>query len=266
LRRELLGDLAAGVRFVSTRRVYRDNADWARERVLLHGELLGRLLEGESTQPSAATDAVYLTIGLPGSGKSRGLRPLALAHAGLQTPQAVSDADDVRVSLPEYAEGLGSGVLQEETQTLTYGSDGYPRGGALQDRVEALGGVVVVDIVGSPQHLPRVVRRLAAAGRAVYLLMTECPLGVCITRAMRRALEPGGRYVPISVIEDKDGVPRAALKAALATGAVTGWGVVDTSLWPARLIEGDGTFDSVIIAPNRWPRSENVTIRPCTAP
>ncbi|KQS67593.1 zeta toxin family protein [Modestobacter sp. Leaf380] len=247
LRRGLLLNVAAGANFVATADVYRDEDGWAGEREKLHEELLLRLTDSTGV-PSTASSAVYITMGLPGSGKTSGLRPLVLAHAEVTMPAAVSDADEVRTSFPEYASGLGSGVLQEETQVLTYGGFGYPVGGGLQERVEAIGGIVVVDVVGSPSHLPEVVNRLASTGRDVFILMSECPVEICVSRAMDRAVKPGGRYVPLSVIRSKVGVPRAALVAALRTGSVAGWGVVDTSGATARLVEGDGTFDCLGVA------------------
>jgi len=246
LQRELRRAFVGGANVILTRRVYGEAAGWARERVTLHQELVEQLVRGATPGPPAPGDPAYLTIGLPGSGKTRGLRPMALAHAGRLESCPVSDADDVRTALPEYRDGLGSTALQGETEEITYGTATYPPGGGLQDQVRYLSGAVVIDMVGG-DYVADVVKEFAATGRAVYVLMTECSPDLCEDRVMRRAVEPGGRYVPLEVVRAKIGVPRAALEGALATGAVTGWGVWDTSTWPARLIEGDGTFDEVVL-------------------
>jgi hypothetical protein len=246
LRRELLqAYLREDVRFVPTRRVYAAEGHWAAEREVLHKRLFDRWLTGFQPGPPLAGDPVYFTIGLPGSGKTQNLRALALAHAAREGTVPVSDADEVRVSLPEYRAGLGSGVVQLESEALTYGAGGYPEAGGLQDRMRSLSGPVVVDVLGHPNYLPGTVRQLVDMGRSVYVLMTQCPVAVCEARVMRRAVAPDGRFVPLELVQKKEGIPRAALDAAIATGLLTGWGVVDTSQLPGLLVDGDGTFDAV---------------------
>lgn len=245
--------------------------DWSETRVVVQREVLadldaaddimeaipdGALLE-ESDEDAVSQDAsdqsgggdVYFVLGLPASGKTKVLRRLAALHAagGVHSSRILpaSDADDVRVGLPEYADGLGSGVVQFETVVLTYG-ELHLSGDGRQDRVLARRGAAIVDVIGDPTHLPRTVRLLAAAGRTCYILLTDCPVEVCQDRAKRRAVE-SGRLVPLWLIEDKAGVPRRALDAALATKLVAGWAVVDTSDASPRLLEGDGVFDKCIL-------------------
>ncbi|MGY1855402.1 hypothetical protein [Modestobacter sp. SYSU DS0290] len=257
LRRDLLLAYANGtLGKITTYGLYREDTKWVPERSSLHGEVLDSLLGRVPPGAGTAGDAVYLTIGLPGSGKTSGLRPIALTHAGYSSALPVSDADEVRGSLPEYARGLGSGVVQGETEVLTYGSPGYPPAGGLQDQVCGRSGAVIVDVVGSDTYLPGVVRKLVDQGRTVYILMTECPVDVCVARAMKRAIQPEGRFVDPDLIRKKEGVPQAALTAALATGLVAGWGIVDTTQDPAQLVGGDGTFESAF-APDRVTRDSS---------
>lgn len=224
-----------------TTRLYETGVgQWAPERKREHRNVLGGLL-----RPAVGPGAVYVLLGLPGSGKTSVLRPAVLAHSGV--PPLVSDADEVRVALPEFRRGLGSAILQEETAALVYGATGYPPGGGLQDRVLAAGGVALLDVVGDPRYLPATVAACRSWGSRVFLLLAECPTEACVERAMRRAVIDG-RYVPLDYIRAKEGVPRQALDVALAEGPVDGWAVVDTSGAPARLLDGDGAFSAVLAA------------------
>lgn len=236
--------------------------NWHEQRVALHHEMLDALDTDDSAavahsataaDTSAGTAApadaatrsgdVYFVLGLPGSGKTKVLRRIAAAHAS-SLNLASSDADDVRIRFPEYADGHGSGVVQMETVVVTYGELHLAYQGR-QDRVLSRGGHAIVDVIGDPDFLPATVESLAQAGRKCFLLLTECPVEVCQLRAMRRAVTTG-RFVPLELIESKEGVPREALNAALTTGLVAGWAVIDTSGETPKSIDGDGTFEGFL--------------------
>ena len=245
LRARLLSELASEASLVSSAAVYATGADgWDPVRRAEHERVLTILAPSPSPRTGVA-GAVYVLLGLPGSGKTSALRPAVRAHAGL--PPLMSDADDVRVVLPEYAGGLGSAVLQEETAVVVYGEAGYPPGGGLQDRVLSGGGVALLDVVGDPRYLPAAVRAVRSAGRRVYLLLTQCPVEACVERVMRRAVTDG-RFVPPAFVRSKMGVPRAALEAALSAVPVDGWAVVDTSGPEPVPVEGDGSFVAAMFA------------------
>jgi hypothetical protein len=251
LRIRLLRAVAMGTFQLSTRDVYCADDYWERERSEMHDNLLWQLTQ--LCPDGSAVGPVYFTLGLPGSGKTSHLRPLALKHAAASDGRAcVSDADEVRVLLREYADGLGSGVVQPETAVLTYGHAGYPggeypEGGGLQSRVLETGGVVIVDVIGHPSYLAETVTFIAnSLRRPVYLLRTECALETCIERAMLRATSPGGRYIPAAVIQARVGQPEAALEAAVRTGHVDGWAVINTEHAVLGHADGDGTFEELV--------------------
>ncbi|KQP63742.1 zeta toxin family protein [Nocardioides sp. Leaf285] len=217
------------------------------ERLDLQAELLAQMDETDAGADGGDVESIYFLLGLPGSGKSSSLRPIAVQHAGLGGVPPVVDADAVRVRFPEYADGLGSGVVQAETAVLTYGR-GYRWGEGRQGRV-LLGGapVIMLDTIGDAEHLPRTIARAVELGRRVYVLRTDCPVEVCRERAMRRALD-NRRVVPLELIDAKAGVPEHAFEAAVATGVVDGWAVVNTAGETADISSASADFAAMTIA------------------
>lgn len=226
---------------VSTRDLYeRDDGNWFEERVALQQELLDSV--ANSSTPTDPQADVYFLIGLPGSGKTVSLRPIALAHAGLHEMTTI-DADALRVMFPEYEGGLGSGVVQVENAMLTYGAPHLDMDG-VQPRLIRAGGPTIVDVIGHPDHLATAIRGLAAEGRRSFVLLADCPVATCEERVKRRTVE-NGRYVPVELVRAKAGVPRSALDIAVADGLLAGWAMIDTSVLPGVLREGSGSFSDV---------------------
>ncbi len=237
---------------IMTDEVYVDEGGWAPERQGLHATLLQELV-GTPPPPGVDVPAMcFITVGLPGSGKSSVLHDIieafVIARVGAATAVMTSDADEIRMRLPEYECGLGSGIVQPEVITLCYERDGYPREGGLQKRLTELrSGVLVIDIVGHPDHLPPLVAQLVEWEWEVYLLRAALDPAVCVERVMQRALS-NGRFVAPEFVLDSVGRPEAALEATLAKTSVTGWAVIDTSgasSGAARVLEGDATFRDV---------------------
>jgi hypothetical protein len=220
-----------------TGNVYEDDAGWHPERRDLQDSLVAQQLEG-GTGAQGAKDAVYILIGLPGSGKSTALRPLAYRHAGLEVSDfSVSDADALRAEFPEYSSGLGSGVVQDECSELMYQRQ-FPSSPAelgLQGAILQTGRTTIVDVIGHPEYLPVLVKRLRRTRRQVFVLQASCSLETCMSRAKTRALA-SGRLVPPSFIETKAGIPEQALEAAKSTGKLSGWAVVDTNGQDSRIV------------------------------
>ena len=241
-----LGRRAEDAELIPSRDVFDSALGWDPPRTDLHGQLLGDLAgapDGRGLPPH-----LYVTLGMPGSGKTRTLRQVALRHArtaaGRAVTVAVSDADAIRERLPEYAAGRGSEVLQDEVAVLAYGEASYPAGGGLQQRILAATpgtAVLVVDVVGDQRYLPATVVSLADDGWQVFLLQAECPVETCIERVRRRAVATG-RVVDLAYVRSAAARPARALKAAVATGRVAGWAQIDTSgdgPAAARMLAGD---------------------------
>lgn len=220
-----------------TGHVYASDGPWVDERLSLQSELASRLVKA-ATPVTGGLDTVYFLIGLPGSGKSSALRPLVAAHSGISLESIhVSDADNLRTAFPEYGAGLGSGVVQDECSEIMYDR---PIGAGLEPGVQgailSIGRTTIVDVIGSPEYLPPLVRRLRRLGRRVYVLQASCDTETCVARAKARALTTG-RLVPPAVIISKHGVPEQTMEALKATQKLSGWAVVDTNGVEPRITE-----------------------------
>lgn len=230
LRQALTDRLLAGVE-VQTSDVYRQGASWAEPRPALHKILLAGVLPAVRPQPTPGTPA-FILFGAPGSGKTSTLRPRLLkadARTGRDPslPLLALDADEIRVRFPEYADGLGSLVVQNETSYVTYGTL----------RRLALGGApwaggLCIDVVGDPAHAAEDVRALDGHGYRVHVLLATCPTEERLVRIERRALT-SGRYVSLEFAASVGDRPLRAYEAAKLEaqrlGVLDGWLHMDTS-------------------------------------
>jgi predicted ABC-type ATPase len=194
----------------------------------------------------------FITLGLPGSGKTGVLRQEAWNYyrstisardrkrdiEGYPAGAAVLDADEVRGRLPEFQGGIGSGVVQLETASLTYGP--------IKDRLfKSAHSAVVYDTVGDPNYIVKEVALLAEQGFAVSVLLAKLPTELAVERAVARFLETG-RFVPPEYIRGREGVPESALEAVRASSIpLEGWGIWDTTCRPADHVDGAGIFAPV---------------------
>jgi len=236
---------------ITSRDVFADGLTWDDERAGFHGDLLDNLV-GKARE-TGLPPHVYFTLGSPGSGKTHTLRQVAIRHAraaaGRTLRLRVSDPDAVREALPEYAEGKGAGILQDEVVVVAYGEQGYPAGGGMQQLVlDAAPGssILLVDVVGSPTGLPPTVVALADDGWSVFLLLADCPPDVCLQRVKQRAVD-SGRIVDLDYVRNVKNRPTRALRAGVQTGRVTGWARIDTQPRRSRILESDRleTFGAV---------------------
>jgi hypothetical protein len=216
---------------------------WRPARLKLQGEVIDDLLR-HIPAPTATPVAVFL-LGLPASGKTSVLKRIGRGYlADHDGGQAVTrDADEVRVRMPEYEDGYGSQVLQQEVADVTYGNATHalPRESHL-----------LIDVVGDPQWLPREVEHFSRLGRTIVVLCSDIPIAVAEQRAKERALTDG-RYVPIAYLRSCVGRPQAALQNALATSLVDHWAIIDTKRSVPSVIDGDGHFGPVGEPPRYWP-------------
>jgi predicted kinase len=215
---------------------------WRAARGELHDSLLGELFGGPS--PAVAAPMAVFLLGLPGSGKSTVLRPIAeglLAQRG-GGRTLTRDADEIRVRLPEYVGGRGSEILQDEVVDMTY-----------REATSALPSDchLVIDLIGDPEWLPTEVRYFAERGRAIAVLCSEVQTEIAERRAKERAVD-GGRYVSIDYLRSCAGRPRKALESARGTGEVDLWAVIDTEGSEPRVVEGSESFGTPGSIPRYW--------------
>lgn len=236
--------LAAGPMGVTTADVYRDNAGRWPARAALHDRLtVSQLGTGASPDPPT----VFFTTGPIGAGKTRVLRPLVHAYRSVTVGRDASSlsriaADEIRMALPEYEDGLGHLVVQAEAFAVTYGPLYAAARGARHDIVyDTIGTVPSGGVPTYEQSL----REFKADGFVVHLLLVQTPLVVAMQRAERRALTEDGRLVPPQFQSDVYDQPRQAFERLRAElGLLDGWIVVDGS-GPADappMIEGSGLW------------------------
>lgn len=188
---------------VHTSDVYKDSGSWASSRTARHLQITGELL-GPST-PAEARPVALIFMGLPGAGKTtigRRVGAAWLASHGRPPAEATFDPDAVRVRLPEYQDGLGSSVVQAEAVDVAFGD--------LQERL--VGGRRTLFLVPRRRRRPdltrRAVDRLDAAGYEVHLVLVHVGVETAVARVKRRALAPGGRFVPLSYVRSIGSRPR----------------------------------------------------------
>jgi hypothetical protein len=181
--------VAAGSDFVTTAHVYSVGGVWRSNRQALHEPLVVARLKGSPTPEPV----VYFTLGCPGAGKSSALRRVALDHLHDTTGRSAAtiiDADGIRRALPEYAGGVGSGVVAAEAYSVTYD--------VVLPLARSQRRDMVFDTMGRAAVLDQV-RSLLAHGYAVRVLLAEAPETTCTRRAARRALADG-RQVPTDLV------------------------------------------------------------------
>lgn len=223
--------------FVSTVHVYIDGDAWRPARAAVHRSIMTAMLA--TGQPPVAPVA-YFTIGPMGAGKTTMLRPIVRAdrvRRGL-TDESLSRvaADEIREQLPEYADGLGSLVVQNEAFIIAYDMV-VP---AARDAGHDLVYDTIGRVVGSSAAFDLQLRELKTAGFAVHVLLAECPLHVCRMRAERRALSDG-RLVDPAVQDATHDQPARVLKLLRGeAGLLDGWAVFDTSRTgaPVHMVDG----------------------------
>lgn len=221
--------LAAAGRVVGTDCVYQLGRRWLPNRMLVHDALISKLL-GPTNSPAAGDiiPMAIMMVGLPGSGKTSLLRPVAVELIQRTYPAInfTVDADSVRVELPEYAGGLGSEVVQNETAFVTYDQ--------LIDQAYRRSCHLIFDLVGDPKYILDDVTYLISAGWAVACLGADVDVEVAVERVMERALS-SGRYVPPAYVRSVGSRPRDAYRVLRNSSLpLVGCALFDTSGDPTR--------------------------------
>ena len=222
--------LSAALQTVGTDIIYRAGDRWVDERIDVQKHLIDEALRmGGLTETADIDDAdpvpqAILLLGLPGSGKSSTLRPIAdeLVRRTSERSQVVVDADIVRSLFPEYAAGLGSEVVQIETSDVANRS--------LIDAAFERRAHIVLDKVGHPERTIAVARYLDRTGWSVWCLCASIDVDVEVERAQRRAAE-SGRYVPPKFIRSVGSEPLEAYEALRDSHiAISGCALLDTDV------------------------------------
>ncbi len=242
----LAATLASRPPLVTTLDVYRElDGTWP-ARADLHARLAAaQLATGAASAPALA----FFTIGCVGAGKTTVLRPLVHAYRSVvhgRGPASLSRiaADEVRESLPEYADGLGSAVVQAEAFAITYGPLFHDARASQLD--------MVYDTIGTEARpgatgFADAIRQLKADGYQVHVLLVQTPLHLCLTRAEQRALTSDGRLVEPEFLHFVYEQPQRALERLRAEpGLLDGWVIVDGS--------GSATAPPMTDASDRWQK------------
>lgn len=209
--------LAASNLMVGTEVVYRHGETrWLPQRTSVQAKVLNDFLTvsgAETTEEGVASamPIAVLLMGLPGSGKSTMLAPVAreLIRRVVPSHDMVINADDIRSLVPEYRDGIGSEVVQVETSYLTYAR--------VTEEVLERRGHVILDGVGDPIYSVGDVEFLTLAGWSVVCLCATLDLATAEQRAMKRAVTDG-RYVPVSYIRAIGDRPIRAFDAVRKCG------------------------------------------------
>lgn len=214
------------------------------ERTAVHERVIRNCVPPEAAD--TGPPSVFFTIGCPGAGKTSVLRTIVNRHrqhlAGTAdaSPPSVIDADRVRQLLPEYADGRGAFVVEEECYDLTYGG--------VVDRAVARRADLVYDTIGRLSSIRENLELLRSAGYEIHVLHARCSLDLCRERTERRALEVDGRLVNPAMLVRADDDAADAMRAILSEGfPLAGWAAVDTTDMAApHLIEGTAPWSELL--------------------
>ena len=236
---------------VTTAAVYRpthpgasDDRPYAPARELLHERIAADCVA--SAGSGSERPAAFFTIGCPGAGKTSILRDIvdqyrrSAAIDGQPGPISIIDADYVRQSLPEYADGLGAFVVAQECYDITYGKV-FDR--AVESRAD-----VVYDTIGRLSSIRENVDLLRANAYEIHVLLALSPLDLCLERTEQRALNIDGRLVHPGILQGAANDAEQAIGALVSEGtAIAGWAKIDTTdMSIPVLIEGSSQWTEIL--------------------
>lgn len=236
---------------VTTAAVYRpthpgasDDRPYALARELIHERIAADCVPSAGSGSEHPT--AFFTIGCPGAGKTSILRDIvdqyrrSTATDGRPVPISIIDADYVRQSLPEYADGLGAFVVAQECFDLTYG--------IVFDRAVARRADMVYDTIGRLSSIRYYVDLLCENGYEIHVLLARAPLDLCQERTEQRALNIDGRLVHPDILQGAADDAEQAIGVLVSEGpAIAGWAKIDTTdMSVPVLIEGSSLWTELL--------------------
>jgi predicted ABC-type ATPase len=260
--RAVVSRLLASATTVGTDTIYECDNRWLPERLDIHHKVVAQLFGDQIVESSGDGNVgllmpqAVILMGMPGSGKTSMLRPIAyeLLRRTVGHPHLVVDADVVRTCLPEYRTGLGSEVVQPETAFLV--------NGRIVEAAYSRRANLILDTVGDPDRSVAEVRYLSRAGWSIWCLCAVVNQDVAIERAQRRAIKDG-RYVPLAYLRSVGDRPVRAYKAVVESEVpLAGGAMLDTNALlgsPPVVIQttDEATFGAVGAPVVLWPEPDD---------
>lgn len=165
-----------------------------------------RLKKWGINKPAAKREA-HLVIGLPGAGKSTLSDVLQRQHKAL-----LLDSDEIKQRLDGFDNGLGAGVVHEESSMLSK---------FMKQQTLKKGLNFVMPVVGgNPHKLTKAVKELQKNGYKVTVHHVDVPPKFAEERVVRRYLHKT-RAVPLSAVTDAGTKTRTSFDTVRST--VNGW-------------------------------------------
>lgn len=163
---------------------YRDpeTGEWNPERRALHERIIQGVMSEAGEAPDVEDKQIWVTGGLPGSGKSS-----VLEHRGALPEGTVKiDSDRIKAMLPEY-EGWNATLLHEESSTIVQ---------ELFRRSTTEGRNIVYDAtLKTTEKAEELMAGLENMNYDVNVIYVDIPMAMSMERAINRFTTQGGRYV-----------------------------------------------------------------------
>jgi predicted ABC-type ATPase len=167
--------------------------------------------DGGPVQGKVAT----IILGPPAAGKSTIAESLALSKRA-----AILDGDEIKKTLPEYADGIGAAAVHEESSDLAN----------ILERalVEAGDNLIVPKVGGSPGSIRKAIARFKAAGYEVEIINMSVTADEAYRRMIGRFISTG-RLIPPAYVREVGDNPSATFRTLKEEGQADGYAEIDNN-------------------------------------